>query len=63
MENHVHNLVTQLAQENKSLWRIKNSYLEDAGDCGECKVFWEKMIVDKEEHIEELSALLKTHHG
>lgn len=49
----------QLTQENKSLWRIKNHYLEEAQGNDECLVFWRKMKEDKENHIEELIALVK----
>lgn len=60
-ENHVYNLMNQLVEEHKSLWRIKNNYLDDAGDCGDCKKFWEAMRKDKEEHIEDLTKLIKEH--
>jgi len=61
MDNHLYNLMLQLVQENKSLWRIKNSYMQDAGDCVQCKEFWGKMEKDKEDHINELTGLIKTH--
>jgi len=61
MDDHLYNLCLQLVQENKALWRISKHYKEDAGDCGDCGAFWEKMIKDKEEHVEELTALLKKH--
>ncbi len=48
--------------ESKSLWRIKHHYKEDAGDCAQCKEFWDKMEKDKEEHVEELNQLLKDHY-
>lgn len=59
--NHVYNLMNQLVQENKSLWRIKKDYAKDAGSCKECKTFWKKMIKDKEDHIMELSDMIKKH--
>lgn len=61
MDNHSYNLMMQLVAESKSLKRIDGAYKEDAGDCGECKVFWEKMGTDKEDHIQELSTLIKNH--
>lgn len=61
MENHDYNLHAQLAEESKSLWRIKNMYKKDAGDCAKCQRFWEKMEQDKEEHIAEIQQLLKEH--
>lgn len=59
--NHVYNLMNQLVQEHKSLWRIKSDYLKDAGKCKSCKVFWKKMIKDKEDHIKEMTAMIKKH--
>lgn len=61
LDNHKYNLMIQIVQENKSLWRIRNKYLADAGDCKECKKFWEKMIEDKVDHVDELMALIKDH--
>ncbi|MFH1979405.1 MAG: hypothetical protein ABII97_03420 [Patescibacteria group bacterium] len=60
-DNHLYNLVNQLAQEHKSLWRIKETYKKDAGSCEECKAFWEELEEDKEKHIEELRKLIKSH--
>ena len=60
-DNHVYNLMMQMVQEHKSLWRIKNHYLGDAGDCSDCKEFWEMMIKDKEQHINDLLELIKKH--
>jgi hypothetical protein len=61
LDNHLYNLVNQLAQENKSLWRIKKLYKEDAASCGQCQDFWRKMEEEKEKYVEELRALIKTH--
>lgn len=61
LDNHVYNLLKQLEVEHKSLWRIKNHYLDEAGACAECNAFWKKMEKDKEEHVTELTALLKKH--
>ena len=63
MDNHLYNLMIQLVQENKSLWRIRNKYLTDAGDCEKCKAFWDKMIEEKSDHVAELNELLKDHIG
>lgn len=61
LENHHYNLMKQLVQENKSLWRIKNNYKKDAGGCDTCLAFWDKMEKDKEEHVAELTELIKKH--
>jgi hypothetical protein len=61
LDNHTYNLMAQIVEENKSLWRIKHSYGKDAGECGECTAFWDDMIKDKTKHIEELLEMLKKH--
>ena len=61
LDNHAYNLLLQLTQENKSLWRIMNEYVKDAGNCDECKKFWESLAKEKETHIKELTALVKKH--
>ncbi|RJQ13914.1 hypothetical protein C4553_02060 [Candidatus Parcubacteria bacterium] len=61
MDNHIYNLMLQIVQEHKSLWRIKNHYSKDAGSCMECQNFWKKMEKDKADHINELEALIKEH--
>ncbi len=63
LDNHTHNLMSQLVEENKSLWRIKKHYLTDSEGCSDCKAFWEKMKKDKEDHIRELADLIKKHLG
>jgi hypothetical protein len=56
--NNLHNLMTQLVQEQKSLWRIENNYVEEAGTSEE-RAFWEEMKEDKKAHIEEIKELIK----
>ena len=63
LENHHYNLLEQIVDESKSLWRIKKRYKQDARSCTECVAFWEKLERDKEEHIKELGKLIKTHMG
>ncbi len=47
MDNHLYNLMIQAVQEQKSLWRIKKFYTEESSSEEE-KVFWKRMIEDKE---------------
>lgn len=56
--NNLHNLMTQMVQEQKSLWRIENSYINEAGSDME-KEFWQKLGNEKKMHIEELRKLIK----
>ena len=43
--NNLHNLMTQMTQEQKSLWRIEKHYIEEAVSEEE-KALWEKMKED-----------------
>lgn len=61
LNNHIYNLLLQMTEEHKSLWRIKNEYLKDAEGCEECVAFWKKMAEEKENHIAELHKLIKNH--
>lgn len=61
LENHLYNLMEQIVDESKSLWRIRKTYKEDAGDCAQCRAFWDKLEKDKENHIKELIGLIKDH--
>ncbi len=53
--------MAQAVEESQSLWRIKNEYKKDAGDCDECKEFWEKLEKDKQQHIKDLQELISSH--
>lgn len=59
MDNNLYNLMTQMTTEQKSLWRIKKHYLEEASSEEE-RVFWKNLANDKENHIKELKELIKT---
>jgi len=58
MENTKFNIVNQLVQEQKSLWRIENHYINEATDKDELK-FWKKMKTQKTKAIAELSSMAK----
>ncbi len=59
-QNNLYNLMHQLTQESKSLWRINNNYMGESLTDEE-KAFWKKLSEDKESHITELKALIKNH--
>lgn len=59
MNNNLYNLMMQLTVEHKSLWRIKGDYMRDAEGSPESKAYWEKNISEKEEHIKDLTELIK----
>ena len=51
--------MTQMTQESKSLWRIKKNYIKEAKSKA-LKDFWTKVAKEKEAHLKEMKALLKT---
>ncbi len=57
--NNVYNLVNQLTQESKSLWRIANTYIKEASTDEE-RAFWEQMAKEKETVVATLKTLIKT---
>jgi hypothetical protein len=58
MKNDLFNLINQLTQESKSLWRIKDQYKNDAAT-DEQREFWTKMQNQKEEIVAELQERIK----
>ncbi len=57
--NNLYNLMTQLTQEARSLWRIKNDYMKDAGKSKELKQFWTEVANEKQVLIDDLKAVIK----
>jgi hypothetical protein len=51
--------MNQAVQESKSIWRIKNEYMQESVGTEDVMEFWKKLEKDKEEHINELQALIK----
>ncbi len=58
-ENNLYNLMTQLTQEAKSLWRMENEYVKDAAKNPELKKFWSAYAKEKSQHIADLKAFIK----
>ncbi len=56
--NSMYNLMTQLVQEQKSLWRIQNEYIKDAGKDSELKDFWLDVAEEKQMLIEDLQTII-----
>jgi len=61
LDNNAYNLMEQITEESKSLWRIKNSYKKDSSGCKECSDFWDRLMKDKEQHIKDLERLIHEH--
>ncbi|MBE3115878.1 hypothetical protein IMZ68_01605 [Candidatus Bathyarchaeota archaeon] len=58
LSNNTYDLMSQLLEENQSLWRIKNNYKNDAKGDSEAEKFWEYLEKDKEDHVKRLTELL-----
>lgn len=58
MKNDLFNLINQLTQESKSLWRIKSSYKKDAKTKDQ-KDFWNRLQKEKEILVKELQDRIK----
>lgn len=59
--NHLYNLLIQITEEHKSVWRMQEYYIKDAGGCGKCVEFWKKLAADKEAHIRVLEEQIREH--
>ena len=61
LDNSTYNLMMQMVEENQSLWRIKNTYSQDASGCSECSDFWKDLASQKEQNVDRLEKLIKSH--
>jgi hypothetical protein len=59
LDNNTYDLLEQLLIENKSLWRIKNSYRNDSAMDNETKQVWNFIEKDKEELVKILTEKVK----
>ncbi len=62
-ENHIYNLLAQLVEEHKSVWRIKRHYIKEAKGCKKCQAFWKKLEKEKEAVSKGLLRLAQEHLG
>jgi len=58
MNNHDFNVINQLVQEQKSLWRIQHHYINEARNDDE-RAHWETIKSHKEDTISKLSEMAK----
>lgn len=56
--NNVFNLMNQAVEESKSVWRIKNEYMQEAVGSDDMMAFWKKIEKEKEDRIAELQTLI-----
>jgi len=61
LNNHAYDLLSQLTEEHKSLWRMREMYESDSDRCPQCQEFWQRLEEQKLRNVAELEELLKSH--
>ncbi len=59
LRNNIFNLMNQLVQESKSIWRIKNEYMQEAVGNDELMALWKRLENEKEAAVDEMNKILK----
>lgn len=59
MNNHDFNIINQLVEEQKSLWRIENHYIDEARNDEEREA-WKKLHEQKKAITEQLQEMTKS---
>ncbi len=59
LDNNTYNLMEQLTNENKSLWRIKNNYRKDASNDKETQELWNFVEKEKQKLVKLLTEKLR----
>ncbi|MGI9118264.1 MAG: hypothetical protein ACR2IQ_01825 [Minisyncoccia bacterium] len=57
--NNLYNMMHQLTQEQKSLWRLEGDYKKDAAKNQTLKKFWATLAKEKQQHIDDLTKMIK----
>ncbi len=55
--------MNQLVQESKSVWRIKNQYMQEAVGSDDVMAVWKEIEKAKEDHVAKLQALIKKYNA
>jgi len=55
--------MNQLVQESKSVWRIKNQYMQEAVGSDDVMAVWKEIEKSKEEQITKLQTLIKKYNA
>ncbi|MDP1625092.1 MAG: hypothetical protein Q8L64_04955 [bacterium] len=63
LRNNLFNLMNQLVEESKSLWRIKNEYSKEAVGSDDIMAQWKKMEAEKIANIAVLKELIKKYNA
>ena len=63
LRNNIFNMMNQLVQESKSVWRIKNQYMQEAVGSDDVMATLKEIEKTKEEQIVKLQALIKKYNA
>ncbi len=61
LDNHLYNLMSQIVEDHRSLWRMRDMYENDSGECIECREMWQKIADEREVELNNLVQKLKAH--
>ena len=61
LDNHAYNLMSQIVEDHRSLWRMRDMYENDSGGCGECRELWQKLADSRQEEMGLMVRMLKEH--
>jgi hypothetical protein len=61
LDNHLYNIMSQIVEDHRSIWRMRDMYENDSGECGECRELWKKLAEDREAETNLMIRVLKEH--
>ena len=61
LDNHTYNLMSQIVEDHRSLWRMRDMYENDSGECAECRELWKRLADSREKEVDLLVRMLKGH--
>ncbi len=61
LNNHAYDLLAQLTEEHKSLWRMREMYESDSDRCPQCQEMWQRLEEQKLRAVAEMEEMLKNH--
>ena len=60
LDNHIYNLIKAIIKRSQAVWKYE-SYIQDSGDCEECRMLWNRMREADSRLLEELKKALESH--
>ena len=61
LDNHVYNLMSQIVEDHRSLWRMRDLYENNSGECAECRELWRGMASSREAELKNMIEILRRH--